>query len=52
MITLLFIKKVIIFAKYLDFTNMFLKESVAQIPKYLNINNQIFNLKEENHFIC
>lgn len=46
-IVLLIVKKLIILAKYLDFTNVFLKESTIKFFKWSNINKYIVNLKPD-----
>ena len=45
LITLLFIEKVIILAKYLDFVNNFLKKIVINLLKYSDINKYVINLE-------
>lgn len=44
-ITLLVSEKVTIPAKYLDFLDLFLKESVAELPERFNINEHLIDLK-------
>lgn len=44
-IILLLTKKLIILAKYLDYTNMFLKQSAIELPKQSDINQNAINLE-------
>lgn len=44
-IALLITKKVVIFAKYLDYINVFLKKSAIELFKHFNINKYTINLE-------
>lgn len=49
-IILLLAKKVIVLKIYSDFTDIFLKKSVAELFKYNNINQYIRKLKIKNNY--
>lgn len=44
LITLLKVKNIIILTTYFDFTNIFLCDFIAELLKYININNYSINL--------
>ena len=44
LIILLNIKKINIFTKYFNFANIFLFNSIVELPEYTSINNYLINL--------
>lgn len=44
-IALILVKKVTVQAKYMDFANIFLKESAELLPGYIEVNKHVIKLK-------